>query len=118
MVAIIHNSSSLKNALHYNENKVKQKVAELLHSGNYSKDTELLGFSDKINRLQKLAALNQQTKINCVHVSLNFDPYDKLSEEKLKEIADVYMQKIGFADQPYLVYQHHDAGHPHLHVRP
>ena len=116
MVAIIHNSSSLRNALYYNENKVKQKVAELLHSGNYLKDTELLGFSDKINRLQKLAALNQQTKINCVHVSLNFDPYDKLSEEKLKEIADVYMQKIGFADQPYLVYQHHDAGHSHLHV--
>ena len=93
-------------------------MAALLHSGKYPKDTELLGFSDKINRLQKLAALNQQTKINCVHVSLNFDPYDKLSEEKLKEIADVYMQKIGFADQPYLVYQHHDAGHPHLHVRP
>jgi hypothetical protein len=26
------------------------------------------------------------------------------------------MQKIGFGDQPYLVYQHHDAGHPHIHI--
>jgi hypothetical protein len=26
------------------------------------------------------------------------------------------MEKIGFGDQPYLVYQHHDAGHPHVHV--
>src|SRR4051795_9469405 len=26
------------------------------------------------------------------------------------------MQKIGFGEQPYLVYQHHDAGHPHLHI--
>jgi len=26
------------------------------------------------------------------------------------------MDKIGFGNQPYLVYQHFDAGHPHIHV--
>jgi len=26
------------------------------------------------------------------------------------------MQKIGFGEQPYLVYQHFDAGHPHIHI--
>ncbi len=26
------------------------------------------------------------------------------------------MQKIGFVEQPYLVYQHNDAGHPHIHI--
>ncbi|MCH5684072.1 relaxase/mobilization nuclease domain-containing protein [Niabella sp. W65] len=26
------------------------------------------------------------------------------------------MQKLGFGEQPYLVYQHHDAGHPHIHI--
>jgi hypothetical protein len=26
------------------------------------------------------------------------------------------MNKIGFGKQPYLVYQHHDAGHPHIHI--
>lgn len=40
----------------------------------------------------------------------------KLSEEKLKEISDTYLQKIGLANQPYLLYQHHDAGHPHVHI--
>jgi len=25
-------------------------------------------------------------------------------------------KKLGFGDQPYLIYQHHDAGHPHIHV--
>src|SRR5205085_2574680 len=24
--------------------------------------------------------------------------------------------KIGFKEQPYLVYQHNDAGHPHVHI--
>jgi hypothetical protein len=26
------------------------------------------------------------------------------------------MEKIGFGKQPYLIYQHHDAGHPHIHL--
>lgn len=26
------------------------------------------------------------------------------------------MEKIGFGRQPYLVYQHNDAGHPHCHI--
>jgi hypothetical protein len=39
-----------------------------------------------------------------------------LPSEKFVEIAKAYMQKLGFGDQPYLVYRHHDAGHPHLHV--
>lgn len=116
MVAIVHNSGSLRNALHYNENKVKRNVAECIHSVNYPKDTEWLTFKDKINRLEKLAALNQQTKINSVHISLNFDSSEKLSGEQLQEIAEVYMLKIGFGEQPYLVYLHHDAGHPHVHI--
>ena len=116
MVAVIHSSSSIKNALHYNENKARQKVADFIHSANYSKDTEQLGFSDKINRLQKLIALNQQTRVNSVHISLNFDPSDQLSAGILKDIADSYMTGIGFGEQPYLVYQHHDSGHPHIHI--
>ncbi|BBE16262.1 conjugative transposon mobilization protein BF0132 [Aquipluma nitroreducens] len=39
-----------------------------------------------------------------------------MSKEKLLEIARTYMEKIGFGKQPYLVYQHHDAGHPHIHL--
>jgi hypothetical protein len=34
----------------------------------------------------------------------------------MKEISEAYMQKIGFGEQPYLVYQHFDSGHPHIHI--
>src|SRR5205809_6644441 len=116
MVAIIKTSCSLGNVLHYNEIKLKQEAAELIHSLNFGKDTELLGFTDKIKTLQKLSALNHRTQRNAVHISLNFDPGEKLSNEKLQQIADSYMQKIGFGARPYLVYKHTDAGHPHIHV--
>lgn len=116
MVAIIKSSASLRNILHYNENKLKQNVAQLIHSMNFAKDTELLGFTDKIGTLQKLTSLNERTKLNAVHISLNFDPSEKLDKETLQRISDTYMRGIGFGDQPYLVYQHHDSGHPHLHL--
>ena len=116
MVAIIRASGSLRNVLHYNENKLKQNNAELIHSMNYGKDTEKLGFTDKIKTLEKLTSLNERTKLNGVHVTLNFDPSEKLSKETLQKIADDYMQKTGFGEQPYLVDQHHDSGHPHLHI--
>lgn len=116
MVAVIHTSSSLRNALNYNEQKVKEQVATCLSAVHYPKDLEHLNFYQKLNRLQNQAALNVRTKVNSVHISLNFDPSEKLSEERLREIADTYLQKIGFAKQPYLLYQHHDSGHPHVHI--
>lgn len=93
MVARIHQSESLRNALHYNENKLKVHSAKLIHSMNYLKDTEQLGFTDKISGLERLAALNERTNVNSLHISLNFDPSEKLNEEKLRAITDAYMQK-------------------------
>ncbi len=34
----------------------------------------------------------------------------------MKQIAMMYMKDIGFERQPYLVYRHKDAGHPHCHI--
>ncbi len=69
MVAVINFSNSIRNALHYNENKVKIKTAQLIHSANYIKETDRLGFTDKIKHLQQLAALNDGTKKQCAHLT-------------------------------------------------
>ncbi|HTN07593.1 relaxase/mobilization nuclease domain-containing protein [Agriterribacter sp.] len=116
MVAVIHSSNSIRSALNYNEQKVQQKQAKYLAVSGYPKDLKDLTFSQKLYRLTHLASLNQRAKVNSVHISLNFDPGEKLPETTLEKIANVYMEKIGFGKQPYLVYQHFDAGHPHLHV--
>jgi hypothetical protein len=116
MVAVIKAGKSLRNALHYNENKVKQEVAKLIHSIGFPKDTGELGFTDKIGRFQKLTELNDRVKVNSVHISLNFDTSENIPVDKLRQISDAYMQKIGFGKQPYLVYRHDDAAHPHIHV--
>ena len=48
MVAVIKSSASLRNVLHCNVNKLKKKVAHLIHSYGFGKDTENLCFSDKL----------------------------------------------------------------------
>jgi len=116
MVAVIHQSTSLRNILNYNEQKVKSGLAVCLEAGYYPVDAADLNFHQKLRRLEMLTELNQRTKFNSVHISLNFDPSEKLPDELLKEIAEVYLEKIGFGGQPYLLYRHEDAGHPHLHI--
>jgi len=116
MVARIKRAGSLSRVLNYNEKKVQQGVAECIHAVHYPKDLEQLNFYNKLHRLEHLAALHPGIKANAVHISLNFDATDKLNKELLSKIADTYMRQIGFGDQPYLVYQHHDAGHPHIHI--
>jgi hypothetical protein len=116
MVAVIHTSNSLVRAFNYNEQKVRQGVATCILAENYPKEAAALICSQKYNRLRNQAALNDNVKRNSVHISLNFDPSERLSLDQLTAIAQTYMEKIGFGEQPYLVYQHHDAGHPHLHL--
>lgn len=113
---MIHQSTSLRNILNYNEQKVKAGLAICLEAGYYPVGAPDLNFHQKLRRLELLTELNQRTKNNSVHISLNFDPSEKLPDELLKEIAEVYLEKIGFGGQPYLLYRHEDAGHPHLHI--
>lgn len=102
--------------LNYNEHKVREQVAEILHAENFLKEASELGFTEKLRHFERLTSLNERATTNGLHVSLNFDPADKLENERLIEIAQAYMEGIGFAKQPYLVYRHHDAGHMHIHI--
>lgn len=117
MVAVINTGHSIRSIFNYNENKVSLGKAECIGERNYPIDLARLTLDAKLKTLLKQLELNKNVTRNSVHISLNFDRSEKeLTNEKLIEIAQVYMQKIGFGFQPYLVYRHYDAGHPHIHI--
>ncbi|MBI3139797.1 MAG: relaxase/mobilization nuclease domain-containing protein [Sphingobacteriales bacterium] len=117
MVVRITSPHSLQRALNYNEQKCQKEKAVCIFAGNYLLEAHQMNFHQKMERLQDLIARNERAKkSNTLHISLNFDPSEKLAVGKLTQIAQAYMEKIGFGSQPYLVYQHHDAGHPHIHI--
>jgi len=116
MVAKITVPNSIRRALNYNEQKMREGKAECIYAHNFLKEHEQLNFYEKLKRFEGLISLNKRASTNTVHISLNFGLNEKIERDKLAEIASVYMDKIGFGEQPYLVYQHLDAGHPHIHI--
>ena len=116
MVAKITTPKNIKAALNYNEKKVQASQAVCLHAANYLSEANDMNFYQKLNGFERLNSLNDRASTKTLHVSLNFDPSEKLPTEKLIAIANVYMDKIGFGQQPFLVYKHEDAAHPHIHI--
>lgn len=103
-------------AVRYNEKKVGLGRAELIYAGNFLKDAEALSRKDKWQRFSRQEALNLRVGKKRMQLVLSFHPLDNLNRDKLTLIAVEFMDQIGFGGQPYLVYQHLDAGRPHCHV--
>lgn len=116
MVARISAGKSIKAVIHYNEAKISGGHATLIMSSRFGCDADDLSVAQKTARFQALISRNLKVKTNAVHISLNFAPGERLDLSTVQCLAADYMQRIGFADQPFLVYQHHDASHPHIHI--
>lgn len=111
----IMTSHSIARSLSYNEDKVRLGKAECLTAANFLKDLPRLTPEDKLHCFRRRMDLNDRVSTS-LHITLNFDPTDELSNGQMKQIATLYMKEIGFERQPYLVYRHYDAGHPHCHI--
>lgn len=118
MVAQITVPKSIKRVLNYNEKKLQQGKAELIHAQNFLKLPEQMNYYEKLERFERQMELNERAQTKTIHISLNFPPEEKekMNASLLVLIADEYMEGLGFGRQPYLVYQHNDSGHPHIHI--
>lgn len=116
MVAKVISGKDIQGALNYNEQKVLQGTAYCIQASGFLQDANELTFYDKLERFQALNEKNLRTTTNTLHISLNFDVTEQLSKDEFNSIASTYLNKIGFGNQPYVVYQHTDAAHPHVHI--
>jgi len=119
MVAKINRGSSLYGALIYNQEKVDETTARII-SG-HRMMTDVTGNVDKIIQQTMLSfenylLANKNTEKPILHISLNPSPEDYLSDKQFAELADDYMNRMGYGDQPYIVYIHEDTGRRHIHI--
>lgn len=119
MVAKINRGSSLYGAIIYNQGKVNEGTARII-SGNRI-ITDISENPDKIIAQTMLSfesylIANKNTEKPILHISLNPSPEDYLSDERFSELASDYMNKMGYGDQPYIVYIHEDTGRRHIHI--
>jgi hypothetical protein len=112
----IHTLLNIYIAIRYSEKKITAEVATCIYAGNFLQDAYQLSLAEKHKRFADLISLNQVTQRNTLHMSVNFAPGEEFPDEKMIDLAIEYMDRIGFGSQPYLVYRHFDAAHPHLHL--
>jgi hypothetical protein len=116
MVAKVITGRNITSLIGYNERKVQRGVAECVLANGFLKDEATLSRREKVAGFTRLAERNRRTKTNALHVPISFSPEEKISLEDLASIAVSYMEKIGFGEQPYLVYLHRDTDIQHLHI--
>ncbi len=99
-------------ALDYNEGKVEQGVAELLAIANLDSDNKDYiydVFDDYSHTYRPIACLG-------FHASVNPGDDDRCSEEQILKFIEGMMENLGYGEQPYLIYRHHDIERQHYHV--
>jgi hypothetical protein len=116
MVARITIPSSIQQTLNYNEKKVQKGTAVCIGQNGFLLPVKKMNFYHKLEGFEKRNSLNERASTKTLHVSLNFCTDEYLTKEKLLSIGNDYMKRLGFAGQPYLIYHHLDAGHPHIHI--
>jgi len=116
MVAKIVIGKSIRGILNYNENKVSEGEAKLILASGFAGEIETMGFQNKVQRFQHLTVLKPSVKTNALHITLNFDASERIDNAKMQQIALAYMERIGFGEQPFLVYRHNDVAHQHVHI--
>lgn len=117
MVAKINVGSSLFGALAYNQKKMDEEKGKVLCSnkmtenedGSFNIHTCLRDFENQIPQ-------DIKTEKPIIHISLNPHPDDKLTDEQLAAIAQEYMEKLGYGNQPFMVYKHEDIDRHHIHI--
>jgi hypothetical protein len=117
MVAKISSGSSIFGALSYNQKKMDEQHAYVLVTNRMIEPADgkyKIGIC--MRSFESYLVANQKTEKPILHISLNPDPKDVLTDDQYSEIAQEYMQKLGYGDQPYIVYKHEDIDRHHLHI--
>ena len=117
MVAKISYGSSLYGALAYNGEKVNEGIAKILETNKVFCSAD--GTHDIAACMQDFLAYmpsQVRTKKPVIHISLNPHPDDKITDEQFSAIAQEYIEKMGYANQPFIVYKHEDIDRHHLHI--
>ena len=117
MIAKIGKGENLMGALLYNQQKVDKEKGEVLLTSKIAESINGLYTVSHINRyFEPYLIANSNTEKLVRHISLNPDPNDKVTDENFRQIAQEYMEKMGYGNQPYIVYKHNDIDRTHIHI--
>lgn len=117
MVAKISIGSSLYGALCYNVEKVNKENGRILGSNKIIIPVDgKADIGQMAENFRMFMPKMGKTKKPVLHISLNPHPDDRLSDQDFEILAREYLDKLGFGEQPYVIYKHEDIDRHHIHI--
>ena len=117
MVAEITVPVSLGKVLGYNFGKVTAGTGSVILTSNLSVDENgETSLTRVLEDMQNRIPSGIRTKKPVFHCSINPHPDDVLTTQQLRDIAQEYMERMGYGSQPYIVFKHNDIAREHIHI--
>lgn len=117
MVAKINIGSNLYGALAYNQEKVDEGLGKVLGANLVFEPADgRFNVSECMEDFMQFVPAHFRTEKPVFHVSINPHPDDCLTDDQLTDIGREYMEKLGYGNQPYLIFKHEDIGREHIHI--
>jgi hypothetical protein len=117
MIAKIGRSGNLYGALAYNQLKVENENGKILFANKIIETpTGAYTVAQLAQSFAPYLIANRNTEKHTLHISLNPDPKDKVSDDRFRQMAKEYMQEMGYVEQPFVVFKHTDIDRLHIHI--
>lgn len=117
MVAKISVGNSLYGSLVYNGEKINKEKGNVLATNKiYNDGSGTINIHRAFEDFKMWMPQSTKAEKPMMHISLNPHPDDRLSDAEYAQLAHEYMEKMGFADMPYLIVKHEDIDRHHIHI--
>ena len=106
MVTKISLGKSLYGALAYNGEKINKEQGRLLATNRIFNDgSGTVDIAKAMEGFMAFMPATVRTEKPVLHISINPHPDDVLTDTELQEIAREYLDRLGYGNQPYMVYK-------------
>lgn len=116
IVKILNKSSKEFNGVSYNDKKIDNGKGELLSMKNFPPYiNSSSGTQDVKNYFKALSNNNKRIQNPQFHCTISAQGRT-YSKDQLSDIADKFMDKMGYGKQPFIVVFHNDTANNHVHI--
>ncbi len=117
MIAKIGKGENLYGAISYNQKKIDSENGQVLLLNRIPETLDNTYSTSYLHQcFEPYLSANIRTEKPVRHISLNPDPTDRVSDGQFMEMAQEYMERMGYGNQPYIVFKHTDIERTHIHI--
>jgi len=115
MIAKIGKGENLYGAISYNQQKIDTEKGQILLLNRIPETLDNTYSTNYLHQcFESYLSANIRTEKPVRHISLNPDPADRVSDGQFVKMAQEYMERMGYGNQPYVVFKHTDIERIHI----